>query len=138
MSRLYRLEPVISSIGVAVIASVAAYMLGSIMIDVQKAITGLPDLVARAGKLIGTILGRLIGTALNRAFPRPDSGTNTFRERLRTRVSSWFSKLRRWLLYRTPVSRRFRGLLTPASVCGSAASPNGSQRAPSRTRTGSR
>ena len=38
LDRLYQLEPVISSIGLAVVASVAAYVLGSIVIDVQTAI----------------------------------------------------------------------------------------------------
>ena len=38
LDRLYRLEPVISSIGLAVVASVAAYILGSIVIDVQTKI----------------------------------------------------------------------------------------------------
>jgi hypothetical protein len=35
LERLYQLEPVISTIGLAVVASVAAYIVGSIVIDVQ-------------------------------------------------------------------------------------------------------
>jgi hypothetical protein len=38
LEQLYKLEPIISTIGLAVVASVAAYVLGSIVIDVQTAI----------------------------------------------------------------------------------------------------
>jgi hypothetical protein len=48
LDRLYRLEPVVSSIGLAVVASVAAYVVGSIVIDVQTWIGGrVVDLVRR-------------------------------------------------------------------------------------------
>jgi hypothetical protein len=36
--RLYRLEPIVSSVGLAVVASVAAYLVGSVAIDVQTRI----------------------------------------------------------------------------------------------------
>jgi hypothetical protein len=35
LDRLYRLEPIVSSVGLAIVASVAAYVVGSIAIDIQ-------------------------------------------------------------------------------------------------------
>jgi hypothetical protein len=49
LDRLYRLEPVISSIGLAVVASVAAYTVGSIAIDV----------LAGIGRRIGNLVDRV-------------------------------------------------------------------------------
>jgi hypothetical protein len=42
LHRLYELEPVISDLGLAVVASVAAYVLGSIVVDVQAQFTVIP------------------------------------------------------------------------------------------------
>jgi hypothetical protein len=41
LDRLYRLEPVVSDLGLAVVASVAAYLVGSIAIDVQARVARL-------------------------------------------------------------------------------------------------
>jgi hypothetical protein len=51
LDRFFELEPVVSSIGFAVLASVAAYVVGSIVIDVQTAL----------GRTMGAALLRLIG-----------------------------------------------------------------------------
>ena len=62
LERLYQLEPVISSIGLAVVASVVAYVVGSIVIDVQTAV----------GRRFAD-LGRRIGRVLSRAFTKAEA-----------------------------------------------------------------
>src|SRR3954451_21247766 len=50
LDRFFELEPVVSSIGLAIVASVAAYIVGSIVIDVQTGIgERIADLVKRFG-----------------------------------------------------------------------------------------
>jgi hypothetical protein len=64
IDRLYRLQPLISDIGTAVVVSVAAYLTGSIIIDFQ---TALPRLFARSrGRLHFSAAGRKVLSELVR------------------------------------------------------------------------
>lgn len=64
LDRLYRLEPVITSIGLAIVASVAAYIVGSITIDVQTGI----------GKRISDLVDALVHRTPFGAFPVATGG----------------------------------------------------------------
>jgi hypothetical protein len=89
LDRFFELEPIVSSIGLAVVASVAAYVLGSIVIDVQTVIG------RRIPNLISWVLMRLYAVAPDR-FPRGAPAESARREGPLSLTEAGTSMLEGW------------------------------------------